>query len=450
MPEPEPAESVPPLARDPNAVRFVLALALVSVAAAGFAVLFRLLLSYVFRYAYGAANVVLAFQALPWWARLAVPTLGGVLAGLTAVLVARGGRSQGVGDVMEAVIFGRVQLSMRVTLLKSLGSWFAIATGGSIGREGPIIQFGGSIGSLIAKLAGLDMARARTLIAAGTAAGFAAAYNTPLAAILFVLEVVTGIVALDVVVPTIAATALATALTRAVVGGGPIYGQRAFGIASEAEVIAYAGLGLLAALAAQCFMRLLSAGEAAFAKTRVAQPWRAGLGGLFVGVIALRLPEVTGNGYEPLNAVLDGRFAHGMLALLFLAKAVATTASVSSGSPGGVFTPTLLLGAALGSCYGNGLAHVFGVGAVASHGAYALVGMAAMIAATTHAPIMAAVLVFELSGDYAIALPLLLATSIATFVSHALRSDSIYTAELRERGVAWELTLEGRRRSPRH
>jgi CIC family chloride channel protein len=385
------------------------------------------------------------FQQLPPWARVVFPATGGLLAGSVAFATSRATRGQGVGDVMEAVVFGRVRLSMTTTLLKSAGSWFAIVSGGSIGREGPLIQFGGAFGGMVSRVFRVDDDRARALMAAGTAAGFAAAYNTPLAAILFVLEVVTGIVALDAILSTVVATAVATTVTRAVVGGGPIYGERVFTLAGPAELLAYAALGLVAALVAQAFMRMLSAGETFFAKSRLPQPWRAAAGGLVVGVLALWLPQVTGNGYEPLNAMLDGSIPLGIVLWLLAAKSFATTASVSSGSPGGVFTPTLFLGAASGICFQHVLTFFLGSAPLGGPGAYALVGMAATTAATTHAPIMAAVLVFELSGDYAIVLPLLLSTALATTLSRSLRADSIYGAELRKRGLAWELTLEGRR-----
>jgi CIC family chloride channel protein len=425
-------------------VRFALAVVTVAVLAASFAIAFRSLLGLTLHHCYGSPDIVSAFRKMPEWAAVLLPCIGGTLAGLAAMLAASSGNSQGVGDVMEAVALGRTKLSMRVTLLKSVGSWFAIATGGSIGREGPLIQFGGSIGALLGKVFGLDEHRVRALIAAGTAAGFAAAYNTPLAAVLFVLEIITGIVALDVILPTVAATTLATAITRAVVGGGPIYGQRAFVSSSHAALLAHAGLGLLSALLGYLFMQMLSESEKWFQKSRVPQPWRAGLGGVLVGLLATRLPEITGNGYEPLNAILDGDVAFSMLVTLLIAKPLATSASVSSGSPGGVFTPVLLLGAAVGACFFSILARVFDVNLLGSAGSYALVGMAAVTAATTHAPMMAAVLVFELSGDYAIVLPLMLATTVATLTSRHLRRDSIYTAELRRRGVSWELTLEGR------
>ena len=242
-------------------LRFALAVLVVAVLAASFAIAFRSLLGLALYQFYGSPDIVSAFRKMPAWAIVALPCMGGVLAGLAAMLANKGGKSQGVGDVMEAVALGGTRLSMRITLLKSLGSWFAISTGGLIGREGPIIQFGGSVGALIGKLFGIDEQRGRALIAAGTAAGFAAAYNTPLAAVLFVLEIVTGIVALDAILPTVAATALATAITRAVVGGGPIYGQRAFVSSSQPALLAHAALGLLSGLLAYLFMCLLSESE---------------------------------------------------------------------------------------------------------------------------------------------------------------------------------------------
>jgi CIC family chloride channel protein len=414
----------------------------VALAAAGFAIAFRAALGFVVHRWGNGPDVVSAARQAPIWLRLLAPAIGGLLAGSLGILVARAPAGQGVADVMEAVVLGRVRLSMRVTLLKSLSSWLAIASGGSLGREGPLIQLGGAAGKWLSDRLQLSMTRTRVLIAAGTAAGFAAAYNTPLAAVLFVLEVVVGVVALDTVVPVLIATVVATLVTRAVVGEGPIYGQRAFQLSSPAELLAFGGLGLFVAVGAQGFMRLLSFGEQLFRRPWLKPPWRSALGGLLAGMLVAVLPEVAGNGYEPLNAILNGSFAVGFTLLLLVGKCLATTASVSSGSPGGVFTPTLLLGGGLGFVYATALSH-FGVGLGAA-GGYALVGMAAATAATTHAPMMAAVMAFELSGDYAIALPLVLATALATAISRRMRSDSIYGAELRQRGVAWQITLDGR------
>jgi len=409
--------------------------------AAAFAVLFRHAIARVFATGYGAPDVLTAFERLPWYARLALPMLGAALSGFLGALGAKLKGGHGVGEVMEAVALGKGQISLRLTLLKALGSWLSIVSGGSIGREGPLIQFGGGLGGTLGRLFRLRERQVRALIAAGAGAGFAAAYNTPIAAVLFVLEVVTGVIALDLVLPVIIAVPIATAFTRAAIGGGPIYGQRTFSMNSNAELALYAALGLLAGLIGPLFMVLLKNGEALFAKLPLTRPLRAALGGGIVGVIAIALPQVTGNGYEAINLILGGQLGLALLVLLLFAKAVATTASVSSGSPGGVFTPTLLLGAALGGILGHLLARFGPAGATGAVAAYALVGMAAVIAATTHAPLMATVLVFELSGDYAIVLPLLTACAIATVLSRRVHRESIYTEELRRRGSQWEVKV---------
>ncbi len=407
--------------RPDSPARFALAVLLVATLASVFAVGFRSALTFLLSRVAHAHDVVSAMRAAPLWARVLLPACGGLLAGLVGLVIARAPAGHGVGDVMEAVVLGRVRLSMRITLLKSLASFLAIVSGGSLGREGPLIQFGGAAGKLVGRLLHLPGLNTRRLIAAGTAAGFAAAYNTPFAAVLFVLEVVTGMFVLELVVPSLVATVLASEVTRLIVGQGPIYGHRAFALLSTLELSAFAGLGILAALAAQGFMRLLSLGEQAFARAALPLPYRPALGGLLAGAMVALMPEVAGNGYEPLNAVIDGRFPVSFVLTLLLVKCFATTASVSSGSPGGVFTPTLLLGGGVGYAYGAGLS---ALGAsVGPAGGYALVGMAAATAASTHAPLMAAVMAFELSGDYAVVLPLSLATAVATALSRARRKE---------------------------
>ena len=413
----------------------------VALGAAAFAVLFRHTIGWVFGHVYGAPDVLSAFEHLPWYARVAVPMAGAALAGFSGAIGAKLSGGHGVGEVMEAVALGKGQISLRLTLLKALGSWLAIVSGGSVGREGPLIQFGGGLGGTLGRLFRLRERQIRALIAAGAGAGFAAAYNTPIAAVLFVVEVVTGAIALDLVLPVIIAVPIATALTRLAIGGGPIYGQRSFSMNSSAELALYAGLGLLSGIAGPLFMVLLKRGEALFAKLSLPRPARAALGGALVGVIAIALPQVTGNGYEAINLILSQKLGIAVLVVLFFAKALATTASVSSGSPGGVFTPSLLLGAALGGIIGHGVARFGSQSSGGAVAAYALVGMAAVIAATTHAPLMATVLVFELSGDYAIVLPLLTACAIATVLSRRVHRESIYTEELRRRGSRWEVKV---------
>lgn len=422
-----------------DTLRYVLAIVIVGVLGAAFAILFRLALGEGYRVISGERDVLAMFRALPPLARMLLPPAGAFVAGSLAVLATR--RGAGVGEVMEAVVLGRGRISAKNTLWKGLASLFATIGGGSLGREGPIIQAGAAAGAHVGERLGLDPHKVRALIAAGTAAGFAAAYNTPIAAVLFVLEIVTGLFTLDIVLPVVVATAIATSLTRITIGGGPIYGLRSFSVVSSAEYALYLSLGALAGIVGPWFMATLALGERFFHGLSLPRPVRAALGGLGVGLIAIVLPEITGNGFETIQVMLDEHLAAKLLLVLLVAKILATVLSVSSGSPGGVFTPTLFIGAALGGEMGNAIQGLRLFGGQAQVGGYALVGMAAMTASTTHAPIMAAVLVFELSGDYAVVLPLILATTVATLIARKLRPDSIYTEELRRRGIPWEGTL---------
>ena len=421
---------------------YAAAMIAVGVAAGLFGIVFRSGLSLGFRAFFGAPDVLAAFERtpLPW--RILAPTLGGALAAALGVVASRRAGGHGVAQILEAVVLGRGVISLRTALWKAAASFAAIVSGGSIGREGPLLQVGAAAGSNLAELAGLSPRRVRALVAAGTAAGFASAYNTPIAAVLFVVEIITGVVSLEVVLPIVVATAISTWMTRAALGPGPLYGPRAFALLTGRELLTYAVLGVLTGAVASTFMGALAGGARAFARLRAPAWVRGALGGLVVGLVATRLPQVAGNGYEVIQLMLDGRLGVAMLALLLVAKLVATTASVSSGSPGGVFTPSLFLGAATGGLVGAAVAAVMPAHGLA--GGYVLVGMAGAIAATTHAPIMASVLGFELAGDYGVVLPLFIATVLATLVARRLRGDSIYTAELRRRGIPWERNLEQR------
>jgi len=440
----KPDESPPPSAwLDPASPRLfvhVAALLAVSVVTAAFGVVFRAAASFVFRHVFDATDIVSAFEKLSPWVRAPTVLTGGLLAGLIGVLAARRQGGQGVGGVMEAVALGTGRISLRSSLWKALGCWVAVVTGSSVGREGPIIQFGGAIAETVGSIGRMAPERKRILIAAGTAAGFAAAYNTPLAAVLFVLEIVVGVITLDVVLATVFATAIATAITRLAVGGGPIYGARTFVLGADFELLFHLALGAVAGVVGASFSALLSGVERGFAKLPLKQPFTAAGGAALVGGLAMLLPGVTGNGYEIINRVLDGGLAVKVMLVLLVAKMLATSLSVGSGAPGGAFTPSLFLGAALGGVFGDLLSRSH----ANAQGAYALVGMAAVCAATTHAPLMAAVLVFELSGDYSIVLPLLVATGAATLVSRRIRRSSIYMDELARRGIGWRMTWSGR------
>jgi CIC family chloride channel protein len=419
-------------------VRFICGLVLVTIGAGVFAVAFRASLTSVYQTFYGADNIVDSIAGLPRWLRLAVPVAAAAVAGGISCLLSS--RAQGVSNVMEAIALGRVQLSLRATASRVASSWVAIAGGLSIGREGPLIEVGGALGAAVGRTVGTSLTQTRVLIGAGTAAGFAAAYNTPFAASLFVLETIAGVAAPELLLPVMAATVGAAGITRATVGPGPIYGQRAFGIESYGELLSFALLGVIAALVALSFKTVLAVLERWFDAHPVPQPFRATLGGLLVGAIAMWLPAVVGNGYEPLNHILDSGIAVSAVIVLVIAKVIATSGSVASGIPGGIFTPLLLAGAALGA----GWSSIASFGPGSDAGSYALVGMAAATAASIHAPLTASVMVFELSGDYLIVLPLILATVTATAASKALGAESVYETELRKRGLGWEMTLEGR------
>lgn len=413
-----------------------LALMLVALGAAAFAIAFRFSGNRASEWLFGPGNLLQVFRGLPWWLRLGVPVLAGLFAWAVLRLAARLGTSASVGEVMEAIAAGGGKLSASATALKALAAWFAIGGGASIGREGPLIQFGGALGSSVSRWFRLTEKHHRSLVAAGTAAGFAAAYNTPLAAMLFMVEVIAGVATLEVLIPAGIATVLATALTRAAVGEGPLYGARAFTLVSSGELVGYAILGVVAGVLGAAFMVLLERGERLAARLAWPLLVRILAGAVGVGALAIILPEVVGNGFEPLAELLAGQLPWLLLVVLLFAKPLATTLSVSSGLPGGVFTPTLLTGACLGALFGAGVNALF-PGQVAPSTAYALVGLAGLCAATTHAPIMAAVLGFELSGDYAIVLPLMLVCSCAAWVSQRLHPTSLYEAELQRRGLTW-------------
>jgi len=421
--------------------RFTAALVLTSLLAAGFAIGVRWLLTSATAWLFGTSHIVRAFGSLGMGARVAAPMIGALAGAAFARLGARLPESRGVGDVMEAVVLGRGRVSIRAALVKAVASFFALLGGGSVGREGPLIQVGAAIGGRAGEVAGLDRLSTRVLYAAGTAAGFAAAYNTPIAATLFVIEVVVGVVALELVVPVAFAAGLATAVSRWVFGDAPVYGIRTYALVSTGELAASVLMAPIAALVGVGFMGVLTLAERGFGKTSIAQPWRATLGGALVGALAVLSPEIVGNGADTIDEMLDGRVLGAFFFALLIAKTLATASSVSSGSAGGVFTPSMFIGAALG----GGLASIWLGGAGADRvplvGAFALVGMASVVAATTHAPLMATALAFEMSGDYALVVPLLLATSLATVTARALRKDSIYAAELRRRGVDWDRSL---------
>lgn len=417
-------------------LRLALAVVLVALAAAGIAIGFRASLA-----AIVGSSAPQMVEELPMWARVVVPLGAGVCTGLIGLAVARRSGAGGVGYVMEAIVLGRARVPLIRSVAQFCGAWLAIASGMSLGREGPLIQMGAASGEAARRVLRLDDAQARLVLAAGVAAGFAAAYNAPIAAVLFVVEIVTGVLVLEAMVPVLIASVLSTIVLRFFSGAGPLYGMRLFAMKGSAELLAFAALGLVVAPIGVAFLRVLGFADQQLRK--LPQPWRAALGGAACGGVLCALPIVAGNGFEPLDMLLDGKLAVALVAWLLLAKPIATALAVSSGNPGGVFTPTLLVGGLVGTLFATALANL-GI-PISGSGSYALVGLAAGLAATTHAPLTAAILACELSGDWALVLPLLVACPLAAALARRLYIDSVYTAELTRRGLRWRLTLDGRR-----
>ena len=373
-------------------------------------------------------------ELLPWWARIAVPTIGGACAGTVIWVARRVLHSDRPLDYMEAVAVGNGQLGSRAALLQAASSFFTIGSGGSIGREGPLVQLAAAVASKIGQWTKAPVPRLRLLVACGASAGIAAAYNAPIAGALFVAEVVLGSIAMESFGPLIVASVVSDATSRHFLGYGPVYQVPNINFGALWELALYALLGVLLGHLAPPFLALLDRTRAVFGKLGWSPPWTLALGGLVVGLISVGVPRVWGNGFSVVNDMLNDRLPLDLLALVLVAKLVSTAATVGSGAQGGILTPTLFMGAALGATFGNGL-HLLYPHSLSQPAAYALVGMGGFLAATTHAPLTSILLIFEMTLDYEVVLPLMLACVTAHYVARIYRGgESVYTRSLTSRG----------------
>jgi len=398
----------------------------------------------------------LAFSdPVPGWQVVAVPTLGGLVVGLLVWRVVPEVSGGGVVSTMEAMAIHRGRLRRRVPFAGVAATSIALGTGASGGREGPIVLFGGAVGSLVAALGRMDEDRTRSLVAAGVAAGIAASFNAPIGGMLFAIELLLGGLRRAGALQTIVVAAVVSSVTaRQLVGPGlPLFQPaRSARLGDATELLVYASLGLLALVVAAGFRHGEELATRVFGRVRrhVGVPFTVALGGLVVGLTALLVPEVLGEGAdlpnvpgasrEPIRAMLDGLLGSGWpvavtLLVLLVAKLFASVVTIGSGSAVGTFAPTLFTGAALGGAVGAVAVEVLGVRSATG---FALVGMAAVFAAVVRAPLTAIILVFELSGDYELVLPLMLAVGIASFGADRLGWRSIYVEGLRRRGVTLE------------
>ncbi len=393
----------------------------------------------------GKGGLLEAAQSLEWYERFLIPFAGAIAAALLAYGFSKRRKSQGMSDVMEACTMRKAEtLSIRSTLMRAASSLALIATGGSVGREGPIVFTSAAFASRLAKVGKFAGPRLGLFAGCGVAAGIASAYYAPFGAAIFAMEIVLGNFALEIMAPVMVASVVASLFAKGVAAlidhpdwmrGPPLYDLPTFTERGPGEYLIYLALGVAAAFGAKLFVWAMRETGNVFGRLPLPAVVKLPIGGLLVGVIGIWLPEVWGNGYDAVNQVLgDLAPAFGFVALLFVMKILATSLTVGSGGSGGIFTPTLFVGAALGLIVGTA-AHWALPGVVDDPRHYAVVGMAAVLAATTHAPIMAIFILFEMTRETGMVLPLVVAAISASVISRAIGVESVYLEPLRRRGL---------------
>jgi CIC family chloride channel protein len=369
------------------------------------------------------------------WFVLLAPVAAGLLYGPLVHFFAREARGHGVPEVMYAVARRGGRIAPQVAAVKALASALCIGGGGSVGREGPIVQIGSALGSTIGSIVRVAEARARVLVACGAAGGIAATFNAPLAGVFFAMELILRDFTAQSFGMVVLASVTASVIGRAAFGNQPFLHLPAFTVQHPAEYALFAALGLAAGVIGVLFTRVLYLVEDGCDAAWRGPEWaRPAVGGLLLGALLLVLPQMYGVGYPVLGRGVAGAYSIGFLLALLLGKIAATSLTIGIGGSGGVFAPSLFIGAMAGAAYGQALHHAM-PSLAGQPGAYALIGMGAVFAGAARAPITAVIIMFELTGDYAIILPLMAAIVLATGVSHLLSADTIYTLKLRRRGI---------------
>jgi len=381
-----------------------------------------------------SGDLLVIAERMVWWQRLLVPTLGGLAAGLVLYLGLRLLGNPGLSNLLEVVVAGDGRLSLRTGLMNAASSLVSISTGASIGREGLIIQLSSTLSSKLGQWVNWPPYRLRLMVACGAAAGIAAGCNAPIAGAIFAAQIVLGNFGMNLFAPLVVASVVAAVMSRTFFGIHQWYVVPPFDFERLSQLPWFLLLGLFAGVIGAGFLKALRLSATLFNLLPLPLYARLTAAGLLVGLIGLVYPEVWGNGYTATNRVLEESPTIQFVLGLFAAKLVATALTVGSGTVGGVFTPTLFLGAALGSLFGHTL-HLAGMGTALPTGAFALVGMGAMLAATTHSPLVAMIMVFELSLNYSLMPPLMLACAVATLVARRIHRESVYTEPLRRKGL---------------
>ncbi len=423
----------------PEPAIIILTSVVVGVGAGFGAVVFRWLIATIKRLAFEGVGEMVGFPAPP--ALILIPAAGGLLFGPLIYFFAREAKGHGVPEVMEAVALRGGRIRPRVAVVKSLASSLCIGTGGSVGREGPIVQIGSALGSTVGQLLDLSDDRIRSLVACGAAGGIAATFNAPIAGALFALEIILGQFQATYFGAVVISAVTSDVIAQLFLGEERAFLVPPYSLVSPWELLLYALLGVLSAFVAVGFSRLLYVAEDLFDAWHFPEYLKPVIGGALLGLLGLLAPRLGGGfprifgvGYDSISDALFGRLAMTTALLLLVLKLLATSLTLGSGGSGGVFAPSLFMGAMLGQTFGTVVHRLFPQ-VTAPPGGYALVGMASVFAGAAHAPITAIIILFEMTGDYNIILPLMFGTVVSTLISRGLSYESIYTLKLVRRGV---------------
>ncbi len=409
----------------------------VGAAGGGAAIVFRLAIDFFQRFFFGVDPFFLTRMAaeLPVWRLLLVPTLGGLAIGLFVYYLMPGRRPRGVAQVIEASALRGGRMSLTNGLMAAFVSASSIGVGASVGREGPVVHLGACLGGWLARRLQLGRVLSRTLLGCGVAAAVAASFNAPIAGVFFALEVVIGHYALSAFAPIVIAGVTGTVISRMYFGDFPAFIlQETREIESFLEFPAFALLGVISAVVAIALMRAVMLTEDIWSRVAV-PPWaRPAFAGLALGLIALAFPQVLGVGYETTDAALSEFLDLQILVALIVVKTAATAICLGSGFGGGIFSPSLFIGAVLGGAFGIVATSVFPQ-LSSGHGAYTVVGMGAVAGAVLGAPISTILIVFEMTGDYSLTVAVMIGTVIASVITQQLHGRSFFIWQLERSGV---------------
>jgi CIC family chloride channel protein len=369
------------------------------------------------------------------WRRLLFPVVGSLGIGYLLYRFFPGARGSGVPQTKAALFASGGRISLRTVLGKFFCTSVTLASGIPLGREGPSVQVGAGIGSVLGRLLGLSTEQVKNLIPVGAAAAIAAAFNTPLAAVVFALEEIMGDLNAPMMGGVVLASATAWVVLRLLLGDHPLFKVPQYHLVSSAEFAVYAVLGIAGGVVSAIFAKLLLGMRARFLRFPQKTVWfQPVVGGLLVGVMGWFVPQVLGVGYGFVGDALNGNMAIRLMLLLLVLKLIAVTTSYASGNAGGIFGPALFIGAMLGGSVGTAAHHLFPA-YTATAGAYALVGMGAVFAGVVRAPMTSVLIIFEMTQDYAVIVPLMIANLVSLFVASLLQHEPIYEALAVQDGI---------------